>query len=83
MTYDGSENGELEGRPLNDELGGATNDVGLAEEEEGGGSALLSRAPASRRHPSRDRRSLARPETRVRSYTKAGSIKARLYGDLH
>ncbi len=60
MTYDGGENGELEGRPLDDKLGGATNDVGLAEEEEGGGAALLSRAPAPRRHPSR---SLARPET--------------------
>ncbi len=53
VTYNGGKNGELEGRPLNDELGGATNDVGLAEEEEGGGAALLPRAPAPRRHPSR------------------------------
>jgi hypothetical protein len=34
VTYDGGEYGELEGRPLDDELGCSPDDVGLAEEEE-------------------------------------------------
>ena len=73
FTYNGGENGELEGRPLDDELGGAAQEVRLAEEEERGGAALLPRSLTPRRHLYRSL--VERPETINQSNFALSSLK--------